>query len=82
MIGVRVNHDVIGVADRLSELAEVDYVVVTAGEFDLLVEVVCEDDEHLLDVIAGRIRATEGVKDTQTFVYLRLHKQHYNWGTR
>ena len=56
--------------------------MVTAGSFDLLVEVVCEDDDHLLEVIAGRIRAIAGVRSTETFVYLRLRKQLYNWGTR
>jgi Lrp/AsnC family transcriptional regulator for asnA, asnC and gidA len=82
MIGVTTDGDVLGVADRLCELTEVDYVVVTAGSFDLLVEVVCEDDDHLLELIAGRIRATPGVRSTETFVYLRLRKQQYNWGTR
>lgn len=82
MIGICTDGDVLGVADRLSELDEVDYVVVTAGSFDLLVEVVCEDDDHLLELVAGRIRATEGVRSSETFVYLRLRKQLYNWGTR
>ncbi len=50
MIGLRVSGDMIEVADRLAELPEVDYVVVTAGSFDVLVEVVCEDDDHLLDL--------------------------------
>ena len=50
------------------------YVVLTAGSFDVLVEVVCEDDDHLLDVINKRIRAIPGVVSTETFVYLRLTK--------
>ncbi len=82
MIGIRVEGDMTEVADRLSELAEVDYVVVTAGSFDLLVEVVCEDDDHLLDLLTQRIRTVPGVRSTETFVYLRLRKQLYNWGTR
>ncbi|MFN8080429.1 MAG: Lrp/AsnC family transcriptional regulator [Kineosporiaceae bacterium] len=82
MIGVRVEGDMTTVADQLAELAEVAYVVVTAGSFDLLVEVVCEDDDHLLDVLVHRIRCLPGVRSTETFVYLRLRKQHYNWGTR
>ena len=69
------------VGDRLAQVAEVDYVVTTAGSFDLLVEVVCEDDPHLLDVIR-RVRELEGVVSSETFVYLKLNKQHYNWGTR
>lgn len=54
----------------------------TAGSFDLLAEVVCEDDAHLLEVISQRIRTLPGVGATETFVYLELNKQHYNWGTR
>ncbi len=82
MIGLRVDGDMTVVADQLAELPEVDYVVVTAGSFDLLVEVVCEDDDHLLDLLAQRIRGLPGVRGTETFVYLRLRKQLYNWGTR
>jgi Lrp/AsnC family transcriptional regulator for asnA, asnC and gidA len=61
---------------------EVDYVVVTAGSFDLLAEVVCEDDDALLNLISSRIRTLPGVRSTETFVYLKLRKQLYNWGTR
>jgi len=82
MIGVKVEGDIGTVADQLAEMAEVDYVVVTAGSYDLLVEVVCEDDDHLLDLLTRRIRALPGVRSTETFVYLKLRKQLYNWGTR
>ena len=82
MIGVKVSGDMVDVADRLAELPEVSYVVVTAGSFDVLVEVVCEDDDNLLDLLTHRIRALPGVESTETFVYLKLRKQLYNWGTR
>jgi len=81
MIGIRTEGDLMKVGDKLAEVKEVDYVVTTAGSFDLLVEVVCEDDPHLLDVIR-QIRELEGVVSSETFVYLKLNKQHYNWGTR
>ena len=81
MIGVRTEGDPMQVGDRLAEVPEVDYVVTTAGSFDLLVEVVCEDDPHLLDVIR-QVRELDGVVSSETFVYLKLNKQHYNWGTR
>ena len=81
MVGVRTSGDARGVADALADCPEVDYVVVTAGSFDVLVEVVCEDDEHLLETVA-RLRAVEGVLSTETFVYLGLRKQTYAWGTR
>ena len=82
MVGLRADGDLAGLADRLSALPEVDYVVITAGSFDLLVEVVCEDDDHLLRLLNEEIRTLPGVRETETFVYLRLHKQLYNWGTR
>jgi Lrp/AsnC family transcriptional regulator, regulator for asnA, asnC and gidA len=82
MIGIRVEGEIAPVADQLAEMAEVDYVVVTAGSFDLLAEVVCEDDDHLLEVVSQQIRGLAGVRSTETFVYLKLRKQLYNWGTR
>lgn len=82
MIGIQADGDLESLADRLAALPEVDYVVITAGSYDLLVELVCEDDEHLLDVINASIRAMPGVNRTEAFVYLKLRKQLYNWGTR
>lgn len=82
MIGIRVSGDTTHVADKLSSMRAVDYVVLTAGSFDILAEVVCEDDDDLIDLLNSRIRAIEGVQSTETFVYLRLQKQFYNWGTR
>jgi Lrp/AsnC family transcriptional regulator, regulator for asnA, asnC and gidA len=82
MIGIKVTGDVTEVADQLAELPEVDYVVIAAGSFDLLIEIVCEDDDHLLDLISQRIRALPAVLTTETFVYLKLRKQLYKWGTR
>jgi Lrp/AsnC family transcriptional regulator for asnA, asnC and gidA len=82
MVGVRVNGPMEPVADALVDLEEVDYVVVTAGSYDLLVEVVCESDEHLLEVISSKIRRINGVVGTETFMYLKLRKQTYSWGVR
>ncbi len=82
MVGVRAEGDTRLIADKLADLSEVSYVVTTAGSFDLLVEVVCEDDDELLDLVSRRIRGLPGVVSTETFVYLKLNKQHYNWGTR
>ena len=70
------------VAEQLGAMASVDYVVLTAGSFDILAEVVCENDDDLIDLLNRRIRSIPGVASTETFVYLRLHKQFYNWGTR
>jgi Lrp/AsnC family transcriptional regulator for asnA, asnC and gidA len=82
MIGIKVSGDMNEVAASLAEMTEVEYVVITAGSFDLIIEVVCEDDDHLLDLISQRVRALPGVTSTETFVYLKLLKQLYNWGTR
>jgi Lrp/AsnC family transcriptional regulator for asnA, asnC and gidA len=82
MLGVRVDGDVETVAEAMAEMTEVDYLVITAGGYDILAEVVCEDDEHLLEVINRRVRAIPGVRHTETFVYLKLRKQIYTWGTR
>ena len=82
MIGIRVEGELEGIADRLAAMHEVEYVVITAGSFDILAEVLCESDAHLLEVLSTRIRAIEGVKTTESFVYLKLRKQTYSWGVR
>lgn len=82
MLGIRVDGDLTEVADALAELDEVDYVVITAGGFDILAEVVCENDEHLLEIMNSKIRSIPGVRSTETFVYLKLRKQIYTWGAR
>jgi Lrp/AsnC family transcriptional regulator, regulator for asnA, asnC and gidA len=82
MIAIAANGDVEAVAEQLAKIDEVDYIVVTAGSVDLLVEVVVEDDEHLLRLVNGRIRSIEGITRTETFLYLKLVKQTYNWGAR
>ena len=76
MIGVRTSGPIEGIADEL------DYIVITAGSYDLLVEVVAESDEALLNLVSSKIRAIEGVVSTETFMYLHLHKQTYAWGVR
>ena len=82
MVGVRVDGDIRVVADALAELAEVDYVVITAGTYDVLAEIVCESDERLLELLSDKIRRIEGVARTETFMYLKLRKQTYSWGVR
>ncbi|MEU1601715.1 Lrp/AsnC family transcriptional regulator [Micromonospora matsumotoense] len=80
MIGLRTDGDLEAVADRLAEFDELDYVVITAGSFDLLAEVVCRNDAHLLEILQ-RLRSVPGVLATEAFVYLKLRKQTYTWGT-
>ena len=82
MVGVRTEGDIRAVADTLAAIPEIDYVVFTSGSFDLLFEIVCEDDEHLLALLNDKVRSIPGIRSTETFTYLRLHKQTYSWGTR
>jgi Lrp/AsnC family transcriptional regulator for asnA, asnC and gidA len=83
MIGVKCEAErLMAVAEEIAGFPEVDYVVVTAGSYDLLVETVAEDNEALLRFLAERLRRVQGVRETETFVYLRMVKQTYQWGTR
>jgi Lrp/AsnC family transcriptional regulator for asnA, asnC and gidA len=80
MVGVRVKGPPGPVAEEIARWDEAGYVVVTAGQFDLMVELVCEDRRHLLS-LTDRIRRLDGVTSTETFLYLELCKQVYDWGT-
>jgi Lrp/AsnC family transcriptional regulator for asnA, asnC and gidA len=82
MIGIRADGDLSEIAEKIGQLPEVDYVIITAGSFDILAEIVCEDEAHLLSVINNGMRSIPGVRTTETFVYLKLAKQIYTWGTR
>jgi Lrp/AsnC family transcriptional regulator for asnA, asnC and gidA len=81
MIGISTTGDARLVADALAAIPAVEYVVLTAGRFDLMVEVVCTDDDDLLTLLNGVIRVVPGVVETEVFTYLQLKKQQYNWGT-
>ena len=82
MIGIKCTGDVSEIAETLAQIPSIDYVVLTAGSFDIMIEVVCEDDDHLIALLNQRIRNIPGVVSSETFVYLKLRKQLYNWGTR
>ena len=82
MIGLKVEGDLRVVASDLAAIPDVSYVVVLSGSFDLIAEVVCEDDDHLLSLLNDQVRAIPGVRTTETFTYLRIFKQTYAWGTR
>jgi len=81
MVGIRVEGDPRQVADQLAAIDQIDYLVLTTGRFDILAETVCSDDNELTDLLHGKIRTLPGVVATETFTYLALKKQHYNWGT-
>ena len=82
MVGIRAKGELETVAEALGALDEVDYVVITAGTYDLLAEVVAESDDHLLELISSKIRTIDNIESTETFMYLKLQKQTYSWGVR
>jgi Lrp/AsnC family transcriptional regulator, regulator for asnA, asnC and gidA len=70
------------IAQKIAALDEVTYLVVTAGRFDLMCEVVCEDNDHLLRVLTEDLAKIRGIRSTETLVELRFVKESYRWGTR
>lgn len=82
MIGVQADGDLRAIGAGLAAVDEIDYVVVASGRYDLLLEVVCEDSEHLFELVNDVIRTTPGVRSAEVFTYLDLVKQTYTWGTR
>jgi Lrp/AsnC family transcriptional regulator, regulator for asnA, asnC and gidA len=79
MLGITVDGPPERVGDVLSTWPEAIYVVIVAGRFDVLVELVSRDRRDLLELI-NRVRVLEGVTTTETFVYLDLAKQLFDWG--
>ena len=70
------------IAERIAQLDEVAYLIVTTGRFDMVCEVVCEDNEHLLRVLTDSLAAIDGIRSTETLVELRIVKESYQWGAR
>jgi Lrp/AsnC family transcriptional regulator for asnA, asnC and gidA len=82
MVSIVASGDIEQIAAVLGEIPEVVYIVITAGSTDILAEVVVTDDEHLLTLINSQIRSIPGVQSTETFLYLKMTKQTYNWGAK
>ncbi|MGH3630471.1 MAG: Lrp/AsnC family transcriptional regulator [Sciscionella sp.] len=82
MLALKVGGALEPVADALAAMDECEYVIICAGRYDLIAEVVCSDDEHLLELISQRIRTIEAVREVETLVYLKLAKQSYQWKVR
>ncbi len=82
LVGIRVQGDVRLVADKLAAIDEINYVVLCAGSFDILAELVTVDDDSLVHLLNDSIRSIPGVIEVETFLYLKLAKQTFNWGTR
>ena len=79
-IGVKVNvHRLQEIADHIAAFEEVIYLVLLTGSYDLFVEVICRDRSHLLDFLTNKLHSVEGVKEAETFIYLRIAKETYTW---
>jgi len=81
MVGIRTTGDPFEVVEKLEKIDAIDYLVLTTGRFDILAEVVTRDDDEMTELLLKKIRAVDGVNATETFTYLELRKQHYDWGT-
>ncbi|OZG59547.1 MULTISPECIES: Lrp/AsnC family transcriptional regulator [Bifidobacterium] len=82
MVGITVNGDIEYVARELKEISQIDYVIITAGRFDILAEIFAEDDESMLELVNRHIRKIDGIDRTELFTYMRLESQRYDWGVR
>ena len=82
LVGIRVHGDVRTVADQVAAIDEANYVVMTAGSFDIIAEVIAVDDAALVHLLNDSIRSIPGVTEVETFLYLKLAKQTYAWGTK
>lgn len=79
-VGVRVRGtSVADVVERLQDVPEIDYISVCTGSFDLLIEVVCLDNDHLLRVLEESVRTAPGVDSIETFTILDVPKHSYRW---
>ena len=82
MVGITVNGDIEYVAQKLKDIRQIDYIIITAGRFDILAEVFAEDDESMLELVNRQIRKIDGIDRTELFTYMRLESQRYDWGVR
>ena len=81
MIGARVGGDAEATAASLSKMEEVEYLVATAGRYDLMFEVVADDDTHLMSLLSA-LRGRDDILEAEAFVCLKLFKQTFSWGAR
>jgi Lrp/AsnC family transcriptional regulator, regulator for asnA, asnC and gidA len=66
-------------AVEIAKFPEVGYVAICTGPYDILIEVACRDNDHLLDFISDKLAEVEGVREIETFLYLRIVKNTDLW---
>jgi Lrp/AsnC family transcriptional regulator for asnA, asnC and gidA len=81
MVGVSVEGGTIDkVANQIAEFPEVSYLFMASGEFDLFVEVYCKDREQFVHFLNDKLQQIPGVRQTRTFMILKMYKLSYRWG--
>jgi Lrp/AsnC family transcriptional regulator for asnA, asnC and gidA len=77
-IGVSIQGaDIESVAETISNFEEVSYLIMVSGEFDLILEVLCKDRDHLANFLNQKLRKVNGVAVTQSFIILQTFKMAY-----
>ena len=78
LIGIRTDGNrMLEVADKVSALEEVLYLVVVSGRFDLVAEVFCRDNQDLLKFMTEKLYRIEGLREAETFMHLKIVKEVY-----
>jgi Lrp/AsnC family transcriptional regulator for asnA, asnC and gidA len=67
------------IAEQIATFDEVIYLVLVTGSYDLHIEIVCRDKTHLLDFLTKKLHSVEGIKDSETFICMRIAKEVYTW---
>jgi Lrp/AsnC family transcriptional regulator for asnA, asnC and gidA len=67
------------IAELIASFEEVIYLVLVTGSYDLHLEIVCRDKTHLLDFLTHKLHSVEGVKDSETFICMKIAKEVYTW---
>jgi len=78
MIGIRVDGSkLLTVAEKVSKLDEVIYMIISSGRFDIFAEVVCRNHEDLLRFITEKLSVIDGVRESESFMHLKIIKEVY-----
>jgi Lrp/AsnC family transcriptional regulator, regulator for asnA, asnC and gidA len=78
MIGIRAEgNKVMQVAEKIRDLPEVIYLIVTSGKYDILAEVMCRDQADLLEFLTKKLYTIDGVRESETFMHLKIMKEIY-----
>jgi Lrp/AsnC family transcriptional regulator, regulator for asnA, asnC and gidA len=78
MIGIRAEGSkLLAVAEKISKLDEVIYMIISSGRFDIFAEVICRDHEDLLRFITEKLSTIDGVRESESFMHLKIIKEVY-----